>query len=242
MDDPASATSWSGFSSLPDGYRAVVLGASGGIGSAFCRLLNDDPRLSELLAFSRRDDGFDITDEASVERAAAAVAAKPIHLLLCATGVLSAGEAGPEKTLRQISPDVMLETFRINAVGPAIVAKHFLPLLDRRSRSLAAILSARVGSIGDNRLGGWISYRSSKAALNQIVRTASIELSRTHADNVIVAMHPGTVATSFSSRYSKNHDVTEPDTAAASMLQMLDGLDRSQTGSFLAYDGSEIVW
>ncbi len=242
MDDPADATPWSGFSSLPDGYRAVVLGSSGGIGSAFCRIVKDDPRLGELLAISRRDDGFDITDEASVERTAAAVAGEPIHLLICATGILTAGEAGPEKTLRQISPDVMLDTFRINAVGPAIVAKHFLPLLDRRGRTLAAFLSARVGSIGDNRLGGWISYRSSKAALNQIVRTASIEIGRTHADSVIVAMHPGTVATSFSSRYAKNHDVTEPDAAGRSMLRTLDGLDRSLTGSFLAYDGSPIVW
>ena len=242
MDDPEDAPQWSGFSSLPDGYRAVVLGASGGIGSAFCRRLQDDPRVSELLAFSRRDDGFDITDEASVERAAATVGDKPIHLLLCATGVLSTSDAGPEKTLRQIAPDVMLDMFRINAVGPAIAAKHFLPLLDRRSRSVAAFLSARVGSIEDNRLGGWISYRASKAALNQIVRTASIELGCTHPDSVIVAMHPGTVATSFSARYSKNHDVTEPDTAARSMLQTLDRAERNQNGSFLAYGGSEIVW
>lgn len=242
MNGSEDGRDWHGFSSLPDGYRAIVVGASGGIGSAICRLLQDDPRIGELITFSRSVDGFDITDEASVAKGASSAVGRSFHLLFCATGILTSGHSGPEKSLRQISPDTMMENFRVNAVGPALVAKYFLPLLDKDNRSIAAFLSARVGSIGDNRLGGWISYRASKAALNQIVRTSSIELSRTHPDSVVVAMHPGTVETPLSSPYSRNHEVMQPKSAAGRMLGTLDHLDRRQGGSFVAYDGKTIVW
>lgn len=241
MNDNGTAL-WSSFSSLPEGYRAAVVGATGGIGSAICRLLNADPRCGELLTFGRTTDGFELTDEVSIERSAAQIARTPLHLLICATGVLSVNGFGPEKSLRQISPGNMIENFRINAVGPALVAKHFLPLLDRRDRSVVAFLSARVGSIGDNRLGGWVSYRASKAALNQIVKTASIEVARTHPEAIIVAMHPGTVSTSLSAPYTRKHHATEPDIASRRMLSTMDRLERNQTGSFVAYDGKPIVW
>lgn len=136
----------------------------------------------------------------------------------------------------------MMKQFSTNAVGPALILKHFVPLLDRKDRSLFVILSARVGSIGDNRLGGWISYRSSKAALNQIVKTASIELARTHPNCVIVAIHPGTVATPLSARFRNGHQAFEPREAARLILKTVDKLSAEQSGSFIAYDGSKIVW
>jgi NAD(P)-dependent dehydrogenase (short-subunit alcohol dehydrogenase family) len=230
------------FASLPDHYRAVVIGATGGIGSALCERLRADRRLGSLIGISRKNDGLDITDEASVAQAASRVTGLPIHFLICATGALTVSGVGPEKSLRQISAEIMLEQFRINAIGPALVAKHFLPLLDRRSRCLGAFLSARVGSIGDNRLGGWMSYRASKAALNQIVRTAAIEIGRTHPQSVVVAVHPGTVETALSKPYAAGHPIVSPSTAAGNILATLDGLGQNQSGSFVAYDGSTIVW
>lgn len=227
---------------LREGYRAMVVGATGGIGAAICDRLRADARLGDLVMLSRRDDGIDITDEMSVADAATRASGTPFHLIICATGVLTIGDVGPEKSIRQIDPEIMLQQFRINAVGPALVAKHFLPLLDRTSRSIAAFLSARVGSIGDNRLGGWISYRSSKAALNQIVRTTAIELGRTHPGSVVVAIHPGTVETRLSRPYSSGHPTVETSAAALDILSTLDALPPERTGSFVAYDGSTIDW
>lgn len=228
--------------SLPDGFRAVVIGANGGIGRAVCERLQSESKLGELIELSRSHDGFDLLNEASIAEHARSISGKPVHLLICATGILTCADTPPEKALRHLAPDVMIAQFQTNAIGPALVAKHFLPLLDRRSRSIAAFLSARVGSISDNRLGGWISYRASKAALNQIVRTASIELSRTHPISVVVAIHPGTVRTELSKPYSGNHLTVSADEAAANILSTLDDLDSSRTGCFVAYDGSEIPW
>lgn len=229
-------------SSLPDNFRAVVLGSNGGIGSAVCDHIRSTERLGDLIELSRSRHGFDITDERSVGGHAAGLAGKPIHLLVCATGVLIVKGRAPEKALRDIDPETMIALFRANAIGPALVAKHFMPLLPRRDRSIAAFLSARVGSIGDNRLGGWISYRSSKAALNQIVRTAAIELGRTHPQAVVAAVHPGTVRTELSAPYAGGHRTSSPDEAAAAILHSLDRLPASRSGSFVAYDGTDIEW
>nr|WP_018902096.1 SDR family NAD(P)-dependent oxidoreductase [Rhizobium sp. 2MFCol3.1] len=226
--------------SLPHGFRAVVIGASGGIGGALCSRLEQDPNLGELLALSRSGDSFDLLDESSIVDRARRFSQKPVHLLICATGMLTTDGHPPEKSLRQIDPEIMLSQFRVNAVGPALVAKHFLPLLDRKSRAVAAFLSARVGSISDNRLGGWISYRASKAALNQIVRTASIEVARTHPEAVVAAVHPGTVRTTLSAPYSAGHLTMSPQDAASSILSALDGV--RETGTFIAYDGSTVEW
>lgn len=200
------------------------------------------PGLGKLTPVSRSQYDFDITNERSLAALAASLKATPIHLLICATGVLTVDDAPPEKSLRQIRPEIMAAHFAINAIGPALVAKHFLPLLDRQQRSVAAFLSARVGSIGDNRLGGWISYRASKAALNQIVHTAAIELSRSHPQAAVVAVHPGTVQTGLSAPYSSGHKTVSSIQAAQSILNMLDGLTPSQSGGFFAYDGSKIEW
>jgi NAD(P)-dependent dehydrogenase (short-subunit alcohol dehydrogenase family) len=226
--------------SLPDGFRAVVVGASGGIGSAICERLKQQSNIGDLVKLSRSKDGFDLLDESSIAAAAEALSGTPVHLLICATGVLTTNGRPPEKAIKQIDPEIMLEQFRLNAIGPALVAKHFLPLLDRKGRSTAAFLSARVGSIGDNRLGGWVSYRASKAALNQIVRTAAIEIARTHPATVVAAIHPGTVRTKLSAPYTSGHPTVSAPEAAASILKALDGLQK--TGCFIAYDGSDIVW
>ncbi len=227
--------------SLAQGYRAVVLGASGGIGTAIAGELRSDPNCLQLVTLSRRENGFDITDEKSVV-AAAAEAADGLHLVFCATGGLVVDGVGPEKSLKQVDPRVMMRQFALNAIGPALVLKHFAPKLARNERSIFAFLSARVGSIGDNRLGGWISYRASKAALNQIVRTASVELSRTHPRAVVVALHPGTVATKMTADYSTHHRQLDPSESACAMFQVIDGLTAENTGGFFAYDGLPVEW
>jgi NAD(P)-dependent dehydrogenase (short-subunit alcohol dehydrogenase family) len=227
-------------SSLPKGYNAVVVGASGGIGRAICDLLLTQTDLGHLTELSRSSDAFDLLDETSISEHARTLSKQPIHLLICTTGILTTDGRPPEKSLRHIEPEIMLAQFRANAIGPALVAKHFLPLLDRKSRSIAAFLSARVGSIGDNRLGGWISYRSAKAGLNQIVRTASIEVARTHPDAIVTAIQPGTVRTGLSAPYSSGHPTVSADEAARAILSSLNGLITS--GSFIAYDGTAIPW
>lgn len=225
--------------SLPADFKAVIIGASGGIGSAITALVRQQRNVGEIIELSRSRDGLDLLDERGIA-AAATASAGPIHLLVCATGVLTVDDTKPEKSFRHLDPEVMLAQFKTNALGPALIAKHFLPLLDRGSRSIALFLSARVGSIGDNRLGGWVSYRSSKSALNQVVRTASIETSRTHPEAVIAAIHPGTVRTALSDPYASGYPTVSPDEAARNILRSADGL--RNTGVFVAYDGSTIDW
>lgn len=227
--------------SLPEGFRALVIGSSGGIGSAVSEALRQDGRCAEIATLSRSEDGLDITDEASVRDAAAQLEGE-FHLIFCATGALTIDGVGPEKALKQLHPDAMMKQFALNALGPALILKHFATKMVKRERGLIAFLSARVGSIGDNRLGGWISYRASKAALNQIIRTASIEFARTHSQSVLAALHPGTVATSLSEDYSSGRERFRPEESAAKMLAVLDGLQPEQSGNFFAYDGSSIEW
>lgn len=238
MDTPI----FTSMTSLKDSYRALVIGASGGIGSALCACLRRDPRLGELIELSRGRDGLDITSEQSVRHYANMLEGRPVDLMICATGVLTINGHRPEKSLKEIDPALMASSFMVNAIGPALVAKHFLPRLSKGDRAVAAFLSARVGSIGDNRLGGWISYRSAKAALNQIVRTASIELVRTHALASVVSLHPGTVSTQLSRPYAAGHHSSSAEDAAHSMFQALNDLAPGTTGAFVGYDGTRIVW
>ncbi|TCL93597.1 NAD(P)-dependent dehydrogenase (short-subunit alcohol dehydrogenase family) [Rhizobium sp. PP-WC-2G-219] len=226
------------------GYRAVVLGASGGIGAAVLAALEGDPRCGEAVGLSQRDDGMDVTEEGSVRAAALGVAERlgSVDLVFDATGALEIDGHGPEKTIRAIDPAVMARQFAVNAIGPALLIKHFAPLLPRDRRCVFATLSARVGSIGDNRLGGWISYRSAKAALNQIVRTAAIEIARTCPESVVVSLHPGTVETGLTALHGRHAHKVSPAQAASALLSVIDGLSPAQTGQFFAYDGTEIAW
>ena len=227
--------------SLPEGYRALVLGASGGLGAAFLAHLHADPRCAEAIGLSRRDDGLDLTHEPSVARHAARLRG-PVHLLLIATGALEIDGHGPEKAFRQLDSAAMAAQFALNAAGPALALKHFGALLPRRERSLTAALSARVGSIGDNRLGGWMSYRASKAALNQILRCAAIELARTHRQAVIAALHPGTVRTPLTEGRRPESGTLAPEDSAGRLLAILDGLSPQDSGAFLDWKGEPVPW
>lgn len=228
--------------SLETGFQALVIGATGGIGAGFVRCLERDPQCAGIFTLSRSTDGLDITDEASVALHAARLQGRVFQLIVCATGALAIDGIGPEKTIRSIDPAAMAQQFALNAIGPALVLKHFAPLLARKQRVLFGLLSARVGSIGDNRLGGWISYRASKAALNQIIRTSAIEIARSRPDAVVAALHPGTVATGLSSSYTPTHAVLQPDDSAAAMLKVLDGIQPADSGGFFAYDGTPVAW
>jgi len=230
-------------SSFPDGFRALVIGASGGIGAAFMQALAANPRCALAVGLHRHSvPAIDFDDEASIGLAAAAVAGQaPFHLIVNAAGLLHQPHAMPEKQLADLHYAQLLATFRINTFGPALALRHFSPLLDR-SRGVLAVLSAKVGSIGDNRLGGWYGYRASKAALNMLLKTAAIELRRGQPNAVLVALHPGTVASALS-RPFMGYQVGRPaDLAAAEMLAVLDGLMPADSGSFVAYDGQRLPW
>ncbi len=225
---------------------AIVFGASGGIGSALVAALSQDPRYVEVIPFSRSGPHpFDLTDEPSIAAAAASVAhsAHPIRIIIDATGALADDGCIAEKSWRQLEPLNMARAFQINAIGPALLMKHFLPLLPREGKSVFATLSARVGSIADNQLGGWYSYRASKAALNQFVRTAAVELRRNNPAAICVALHPGTVDTSFTQRFAKTGlEVQTPEISAAKLLAVIDALDASRNGTFIDQHGYTIEW
>ena len=237
---PHSASPW------PTGGLALVIGASGGIGAALLAQLQQDERFERVLGLSRRSQpALDLLDEASIAQSAAHVAGLglPLRLLIDATGLLHGQGLQPEKTWQQLDPVQMAQAFAINAIGPALLMKHFLPLLPREGRSVFATLSAKVGSISDNHLGGWYSYRASKAALNQLVRTAAIELRRRQPQALCVALHPGTVATTLSAPFAKTGlQVQAPDPAAARLLGVIDGLQAADSGGFFNHDGSVLPW
>ncbi|WP_338548994.1 SDR family NAD(P)-dependent oxidoreductase [Roseovarius phycicola] len=218
---------------------ALIIGASGGIGSALVRTL--EKREVKVTSLSRSADGLDVTDEASVKAHLGALSG-PFDLIFVATGALELNGRGPEKALKEIRPEVMLEQFRLNCMGPALVLKEAARLLPRDCRTVFAALSARVGSIGDNHLGGWYSYRTAKAALNQMIRGASIELKRTHRQSICVALHPGTVATLLTSKYAGGRESHTPDAAARDLLGVLGNLEPKDTGSFFDWSGKPVPW
>lgn len=222
---------------------AVVIGASGGIGAAVADRLEADARFAVVHRLSRSGTRFDLEDEASIAEAAATVAEGPTPtVVFVATGVLHHGHE-PERSYRTMTVEHLLRDYRINTVGPALVAKHFVPLLPRDRRAVFAALSARVGSIGDNRLGGWHSYRASKAGLNMILRNLAIELGRTHAQAVVAGLHPGTVDTALSTPFQKGvapEKLFTPARSAEAMLAVLDGLKPADSGGVFAWDGARV--
>lgn len=189
---------------------------------------------------SRRETGFDVTDQGSVAAQLSALVG-PYDLIFVAIGVLAAQGRGPEKTLGAIDADAMAQVLAVNTIGPALILGHAARLLRRDGHAVCAVLSARVGSIGDNRLGGWYSYRASKAALNQIVHGAAIELGRSHPDAICVAMHPGTVETAFTAQYT-GRDKLAPSDAANRLLAVLDGLVPADSGQFFDQNGAAVPW
>ena len=232
--------------SFPAGGLAAVIGAAGGVGGSLTDLLGRSGRFAAVMPLSRwADPELEITSEAGVEAAALAVAARglPLRLVIVATGFLHGDGFVPEKSWREIDPAHMARAFAANVIGPALLVKHFLPMMPRTGKSVFAALSARVGSIGDNRMGGWYSYRASKAALNQLLRTASIELGRRHPETICVALHPGTVDTRLSAPFGKpGLDVQSPELAAQRLLAVIDRLSASDSGGFFDHRGEPVPW
>ena len=229
--------------SLPDAYHALVIGSSGAIGAAILALLRSDPRCASVRGVHRHSfPAFDFADEASIARMASELAAGPrLQLVINATGMLHGADLMPEKRLADLDYAHLLAIFQVNTFGPALLLRHLSPLL-APGRSLMAMLSAKVGSIGDNRLGGWYGYRASKAALNMLVKTAAIELARIRPDSVLVAMHPGTVESRLSQPFRSVTATRSPRQAATDLLRVLDRLAPGDSGAFFAYDGSRLPW
>ncbi|EEB83493.1 SDR family NAD(P)-dependent oxidoreductase [Roseobacter sp. GAI101] len=219
--------------------QILIIGASGGVGSAVADAYT--ARGDQVTGLSRSRDGLDLTDEASVERHIGGLEG-PFDVVLVASGALEIDGAEPEKTIKSISQKAMMDQFALNAVGPALVLRHASDLLRRDGRGVFAVLSARVGSIGDNRTGGWISYRSAKAAVNQIVHTASIELARSHKQSICVALHPGTVKTPFTEKYLARHPAVDASEAAENLVSVIDGLEPKDAGQFFDWAGKPVPW
>ena len=230
--------------SLSPGYRALVIGASGAIGAALVAQLRADPNCKLVHGLGRDSrPSIDFNSPASIGEAAQALLAEgPWHLVIVATGMLQGPTGGPEKRLGDIDARHMAASFSVNTIGPALALAHFSPQLARGERSLFAVLSAKVGSIGDNRLGGWYSYRASKAALNMVVKTAAIELARTHPQAVLAALHPGTVDSALSAPFRGAQIGRPAGDAARQLLAVLDGLPPDESGGFRAYDGQRLPW
>jgi NAD(P)-dependent dehydrogenase (short-subunit alcohol dehydrogenase family) len=218
---------------------ALILGASGGIGGAVSTHLEQGGWA--VTGLSRSADGLDYDDPDSVDRLLAEVEG-PFDLVFIATGALEIDGNGPEKALKHLDADALAAQFRTNTIGPALVMRHAARLLPRDERAHVAALSARVGSIGDNHMGGWYGYRAAKAALNQIMHGAAIELARTHKQAICVALHPGTVATDLTATHGAGHDKVTPAEAAANLLRVLADLTPEDSGLFFDWQGKRVEW
>lgn len=244
-----------GFASFEKPLRAAVVGASGGIGGAFAALLCADEAVERVYGFSRQpttagtdklvSGRIDYDDLTSI--AAAAESTKeggPLDLVLVATGLLHDGAAlQPEKSFRSLEAGQLARSFQVNTTGPALVAQSFLPLLARDRKAVFAAISARVGSIGDNHLGGWYGYRASKAALNMLIRCLAIEVGRNRRQTLCVGLHPGTVDSDLSRPFQGGvaaDRLFTPETSAAHLLQVVDGLTPKDSGKVFAWDGKEV--
>ncbi len=227
---------------------ALVIGSGGGIGAAMLAQLGGDTNYSEAIGLSRCTEvSVNYADESSIANAAEFIAGLcetanlELRLLVVATGFLHGDVGQPERSFGNLDAAYLAQVFQINTLGPALVMKHFLPLLPKTGRCVAGFLSARVGSMGDNALGGWYGYRASKAALNQLVKTASIELSRRNKESICVSLHPGTVATALSQPFAKTGlNVRPASEAATDLLAVLAGLKPVDTGCLIDYQGQKL--
>ncbi|MDO9279551.1 MAG: SDR family NAD(P)-dependent oxidoreductase [Polaromonas sp.] len=236
-------------STSPRPCLALVIGAGGGLGAALVQQLSADAEYQVLALGRNSQPALDYADEASLRTAAGWVAEQcaaqhaDLRLLVVASGFLHGEQGQPERSWSHLDADYLSHVFRINTIGPALVMKYFLPLLPKQGRCVAGFVSAKVGSIGDNALGGWYGYRASKAALNQLVKTASIELARRNSQAICVALHPGTVDTALSQPFAKNGLKVRPAAEAASdLLAVLTSLTHSQTGALVDYQGQTLPW
>lgn len=259
MKAPSPGTAGARFEQFRPDATALVIGASGGIGAALSAALEREPRFRQVLRTARSAGSaptasseslltLDLADDDSMEAAADAIRARTdrLDLVLVCSGLLhdEARDIRPEKRIADLRRSALQRHFEINAIGPVLLAAALAPLLPRQDRCVWATLSARVGSIGDNRLGGWYGYRASKAAQNMFTRTLAIELGRRHRGLACVALHPGTVATDLSApfRSAEAEGVMEPDVAAGHLLDVVSGLGPEHTGGFFAWDAQRIPW
>jgi NAD(P)-dependent dehydrogenase (short-subunit alcohol dehydrogenase family) len=229
--------------SLPEGYRALVVGATGAIGGALLQQLRADPRCAAVVGVSRQSSpGLDLLSEPSIQACAQALAEQgPFHLVLDATGALTLNGRGPERRLDELDATHLLNAMHLNAVGPGLLLKHFAPLLASGQRVIWGKLSARVGSIEDNRKGGWYGYRAAKSALNMLLQTATIELSRRRPLLVVAALQPGTVQSALSQPFV-GQDALHPNESAQRLLATLDGLQPTGRAQFVDHQGQHIPW
>jgi len=230
--------------SLPPDFKAIVVGASGAIGGAFQHALSHLPNCQAVVGISRETHAsFDITDEKSVVEMAEILRPQgPFHLIIDATGALHLNGASPEKRIEDLNVDNLKNAFMINSIGPALLIKHFVRLMPMNARCFSAKLSARVGSITDNRKGGWYGYRASKAALNMILQTAAIEVARKRPEAIVLALQPGTVRSKLSAPFVQANHAMDPDKAVAMLLNQFDQLSPCQKALFIDYRGLPIPW
>ncbi|MBX9409400.1 SDR family oxidoreductase [Pseudomonas baetica] len=228
--------------SLGDGYRALVIGASGALGTAFCEWLKHDPRCASVRELGRKTDpALDLEQPETIANAAAELATEaPYQLIVHAAGLLHRDTLKPEKSYSTMEDAALQAVFQVNTLGPAMVLRHFLPLLD--PQGAMAMLSAKVGSIGDNRLGGWYAYRASKAALNMLIKTAAIELARTRPHSRLLSLHPGTVVSALSQPFRGASAARPASVATHELLTLIDRLTPADSGHFFAYDGERLPW
>ncbi|QWD87410.1 SDR family oxidoreductase [Polynucleobacter paludilacus] len=224
-------------------FNALVIGSSGSIGSALMDLLQNHPLCEKVIGIHRQSlPSINYQDVDSIADAANGLASQgPFQLIINSIGVLHGEHFSPEKRLDDLTADSFSTLLNTNTVGPALTLKHFVKLLDPQ-HSVMATLSAKVGSIEDNRLGGWYSYRASKAALNMIIKTAAIELARTKPNTALIALHPGTVQSRLSKPFGGEVKGRPALEAASDMLNVLLALEKSDSGSFLSYSGEKLPW
>ena len=232
--------------SLPEGFNALVVGASGALGQAFVAQLQADPRCARVLGLSRQSvqsvPALDLEDEASIAACAQWLRAQgPLHLVMDATGALTLDGRGPEKRLDELDAGHLARAFAVNAIGPALLLKHVVPLLAQGERVIWGKLSARVGSISDNHKGGWYGYRASKAALNMLLQTTAIEVARRRPLAVLAALQPGTVRSALS-RPFVGDDALAPEASVQRLLAVLDGLSANGRAHFVDHAGAQIGW
>jgi len=228
---------------LPNPFRALIIGSSGTIGSAFIELLQSNPSCSEVVGIHRHAEyPIDYQDPKSIESCASSLSVQqPFQLIINTIGVLHSKDWMPEKKLDDLNAEQLMELLKINTIGPALTIRHFSKLLDRK-HGIMVTLSAKVGSIEDNRLGGWYSYRASKAALNMLIKTASIELARTKPNVALIAMHPGTVNSRLSKPFRGEQIGRPPLDAVTDMFNVIENLTIEDSGSFLSYSGEKLPW
>jgi NAD(P)-dependent dehydrogenase (short-subunit alcohol dehydrogenase family) len=228
---------------LPNPFRALIIGSSGTIGSAFIDLFENHPSCSSVMGIHRHSENhLDYQNLDSIESCAIALGAQaPFQLIINTIGVLHTNDWMPEKRLDDLNAEQLAELMKINAIGPALTIRHFSKLLDPKN-SIMVSLSAKVGSIEDNRLGGWYSYRASKAALNMLIKTASIEWACTKPNTALIAMHPGTVNSRLSKPFRGEQIGRPASDAVTDMFRVIESLKKEDSGSFVSYAGEKLPW